>query len=52
MTPLMNNFTNIDMDDGWVYPVAKPYLLLLAPCDEYIVMDDLKLDETSLGKWH
>ena len=40
MTLLMNKFTNIVMNDGWVHPLAKTYLLLSATCDENIVMDD------------
>ena len=36
MTLLMNKWTNIVMDDGWVHPLAKPYPLLSSTCDEIL----------------
>ena len=36
MTPLMNKFTNIVMDDDEFIHWPKPYLLLSATCDEIL----------------
>ena len=36
MTLVMNKRTKIVMDDGWVHPFAKSYLLSLATHDEIL----------------
>jgi hypothetical protein len=51
MTLLMNKWTNIVMDDGWVHLLAKTLPSLVSHFWWNIVMDDWKLDEKSLGKW-
>ena len=50
-TLLMNKWTNIVMDDGWVHPLAKTLPSLVNNLWWNIVMDDVNLDEESLGKW-
>ena len=50
-TLLMNKWTNIVMDEGWVYPLAKTLPSLVNNLWWNIVMDDWNLDEKTLGKW-
>ena len=50
MTLLMNKWTNIIIDDGWVHPLAKILPALVINLWWNIVMDDIYLDEKSLGK--
>ena len=51
LTVLMNKWTNIVMDDGWVHPLAKTLPSLVSNLCWNVVMDDWNLDEKSLGKW-
>ena len=51
MTLLMNKWTNIVMDDGWLHPLAKTQFAIVNNLWWIIVMDNWNLDETSLGKW-
>ena len=48
MTLLMNKWTGIDMDDGWVHPLTKTLPSLLGNLWRYIVMNDWNLDEHHL----
>ena len=48
MTLLMNKFTNIVMNDGWVHPLAKPPSSF---CQQFVMKychDNWKFDENSL----
>jgi len=49
MAFLMNNFTNIVMDDGWVHLLAKTLPSLIGNLWWNIIMDDY-LDGTELHK--
>ena len=51
MTLLMNKWTNIVMDEGWVHPLAKTLPSLVSNSWWNVVMDDWNLDENPLGKW-
>ena len=51
MTLLMNKWTNIAMDDGWVHLMAKTLPSLVNNLWWDIFMDNWLLDEKSLGKW-
>jgi len=48
---LMNKFTNIVIDDGWVHPLAQSLPSLVNNLWWNIVMDDWNLNEESLGEW-
>ena len=51
MTLLMNKWTNIVMDDGWVHSMTKTMPSLVSNLWYNIVMGDWMLDENLLGKW-
>ena len=51
VTLLMDKWTNIVMDDGWVHPLAETLPSLVNNLWWNTVMDDLNSDEKSLGKW-
>ena len=42
---------SVQMDDGWVHPLAKTLPSLVTNLWWNIVMDDWHLDEKPLGKW-
>ena len=50
MTLLMNKWTKIVMDDGWVHSSAKTLPSLVCNLWWNVVMDDWNLDEKPLGK--
>ena len=50
MTLLINKWTNIGMDDGWVHSLAKTLPSLVNNLWWNIVMDDQILNEKLLGK--
>ena len=51
MILVMNKWTNIVKDDGWVHPLAKTLPSLVNNLWWNIIMDDWDLDEKLLGKW-
>ena len=51
ITLLMNKWTNIVMEDGWVHPLGKTLSSLANNLRWTIVMHDWKLDEWALDKW-
>ena len=51
MTLLVNKWTDIIMDDGWVHQLAKTSPSLVNNLWWNIIMDDCNLDEKSCGKW-
>ena len=51
MTLLMNKWTNIIMDDGWVHPLAKTLPSLVNNVWWIVVIIDWDVDAISLGKW-
>ena len=51
MTFPTNKWTNVAMNDGWVYPLVKIPPSLVSNLWWNIVMDSWNLDEKSLAKW-
>jgi hypothetical protein len=51
LTLLINKWTNVVMNDGWVHPLAKTLPSLVSNLWWKIVLDDGNMDENSFGKW-